>query len=182
MGADRTTRLGSVVATAALLLLSIAIALPWGVPADWRLSLLMLPAGLVQASTLSGKAPISPLAVFGAGIVIDLVSDTPPGFWGLALLSVVLAARWTAGLVGLDGTDGALSLTRTSIAAAPAPALLLALLWGGSTLLAPGSMSVKSMWWAWLTGIAATLLLCGVISRFASAPSRSPERGLLRKA
>lgn len=94
--------------------------LPWGLPADSRLALPLLPYLVIHYWTLRRGAAVPDWLVFAAGLSFDLLSDGPLGYWSLVYL---LGYALTIGLLPWAEAGGALrrwlALGETIAALAP---------------------------------------------------------------
>jgi rod shape-determining protein MreD len=79
-----------------VVLLTLISALPWGLPADDRFFLPLLPAAAVYMWTLNGKGWLPEWAVFAAGLMLDILSQGPLGYWALIYLLAHLMATMTS--------------------------------------------------------------------------------------
>ncbi len=88
------TVFGKITAPLSVAVLVVLSALPWGVPADSRFVLPLLPAVAIHYWVLRGKSGTVPeWFAFAAGLLLDILTNGPLGFWPLIyLLTYVLAA------------------------------------------------------------------------------------------
>ena len=98
------TRLVPVVSVLALTLLS---ALPWGLAPEARFVLPLIPVAAIHFWVVRGADRISEATVFLDGLLLDVLTNGPLGFWSLIYLtgygtSLMLARR--ARLLSLGGT------------------------------------------------------------------------------
>ena len=108
--------LRAVLPSLVLLAFLILAVFPWGLAADTRFILPLLPATAILVMNLRRPNAVPEWMAFGAGLVLDALSAEPLGFWALVhlaayALAVVIApyrgtgiaARWVAGLAGVSG-------------------------------------------------------------------------------
>lgn len=86
-------RLSKLVPAMIVALLTLAAALPWGAPVAARLALMLLPLiAIVHFACARGPSVPAPLA-FGCGLVLDVLTHGPLGFWaGLNTAARILAS------------------------------------------------------------------------------------------
>ena len=94
-----------------LAVLTLIAALPWGLPSDNRFFLPLLPVVAIHYWSLRHGALIPEWGVFLAGLVLDILTLGPLGYWALiylaahmiALVSAPLASRGPASRLVLFG-------------------------------------------------------------------------------
>jgi rod shape-determining protein MreD len=88
------TAFAKIMAPLSITVLAVLSALPWGLPADSRFVLPLLPAVAIHYWVLRGKAETVPeWFVFASGLLLDILTNGPLGFWPLIyLMTYVLAA------------------------------------------------------------------------------------------
>lgn len=89
----------SIAAAISIALVTFVTSLPWGVPAEFRLVLPLLPFLAIYYWTLHGIALVPEALVFAAGLAVDFLSDGPLGYWALMYLvgyALTLMAATTA--------------------------------------------------------------------------------------
>jgi len=70
-----------------MLVLAVLSALPWGVPAESRFVLPLLPAVAIHYWVLRERAEMLPeWSVFACGLLLDVLTNGPLGFWSLIYL------------------------------------------------------------------------------------------------
>ena len=74
-------------ATGSIALVTFLAALPWGLPAEYRLVLPLLPFLAIFYWTLRRIAMVPEVLVFAAGLTFDFLSDGPLGFWAMIYLA-----------------------------------------------------------------------------------------------
>lgn len=89
----RTRRVAPIASIAALTVLA---ALPWGLPAEDRFFLPLLPVIAIHFWTLRHDAWIPEWLVFLAGLSVDILTQGPLGYWSLIYLVAHLAATFSA--------------------------------------------------------------------------------------
>jgi len=82
-----------------LVILLIIAALPWGLPFQWRFVLPMLPYAAIHYWTVNRRGWMPAGIVFAAGLIIDIVTNGPLGFWSMIYLTGHLLAVWLSGPV-----------------------------------------------------------------------------------
>ena len=80
-----------------LLLFLLVALLPWGLPGEARFVLPMLPYVAVHYWTLNDRGFMPASLVFVVGLVIDLVTRGPLGFWAMIFLTGQMCALWLSG-------------------------------------------------------------------------------------
>lgn len=131
--------LGLAVPPVSLLLITLIAVAPWGLPADARYILPLLPAIVVHYWALRHPHAMPEWLAFASGLTVDLVTNGPLGFWALMYLLVYIAAIlsrpwWDTGPIGrfvlfaaaLVGVAVAAFLVSTIYTAALAPVVPLA--------------------------------------------------------
>ena len=89
--------LAKLIAPGSVLLLVILSALPWGVPADSRFVLPLLPVVAIHYWVLRERAPLLPeWFVFACGLLLDILTNGPLGFWPLIYLFAYVLATLSA--------------------------------------------------------------------------------------
>jgi rod shape-determining protein MreD len=76
--------------------LTVLAALPWGLPAEDRFFLPLLPVIAIHFWTLRHDAWIPEWLVFLAGLTVDVLTQGPLGYWSLIYLVAHLAATRSA--------------------------------------------------------------------------------------
>lgn len=139
----------SLAATGSIALVTFLAALPWGIPAEFRLTLPLLPFLAIYYWTLRRIELVPEVLVFAAGLTFDFLSDGPLGFWALIYLAGYALTLRAA----------------TSLLAGSAPGRLL-LLAGSLLTLSVVEVSVSSIyfnttadWWPPLSAAIIALLL-----------------------
>jgi rod shape-determining protein MreD len=97
-------------------ILAILAVLPWGLPAHARFVLPFLPVIAIHTWSSRHLERLSPWVPFAAGIVVDVLTNGPLGYWPLIYLGAMmlgadaqrtpgtgLAARWALFLASLVG-------------------------------------------------------------------------------
>ena len=95
--ADLTMRPAVLLPVLSLSVLLLVAVLPWGLSHDWRFVLPMLPYAAIHYWTLNERGAMPSVLVFVAGVVIDLVTDGPLGFWSMVYLTGHMCAHWLSG-------------------------------------------------------------------------------------
>lgn len=113
---------------AMLALLTLLAALPWGLSAEHRFFLPLLPFIAVFRGSLAMRGAMPVGLAFASGLCIDILTFGPLGFWALVHVAGWLAAA----AVPHDFAGGALARWLTFAALA---ALLVALVWALASLL-----------------------------------------------
>lgn len=104
-----------------LVLLTVLIATaPWGAPAGAGFVLQVLPYMVAHVFLARGKGFVPSPVVFAAGLITDIASQGPLGFWALIYLFGMLITRQTSGSLGqsLAGRLSGLLLIVFALAAA----------------------------------------------------------------
>lgn len=83
---------------ASVVLLTIAAILPWGLPVEDRFVLPLLPIVAIYYWTLDRKAWLPEWGVFLAGLMLDILSQGPLGYWALIYLVTYVAAVFASRL------------------------------------------------------------------------------------
>lgn len=91
-------------------LVTFLAALPWGLPAEYRLVLPLLPFLAIHFWTLHGIALVPEVLVFAAGLSFDFLSDGPLGYWALMYLTGYALTLAVAGSVMASSGPGRLLL------------------------------------------------------------------------
>jgi len=110
--------LARLVPAASLAALVLAVILPWGVPSSSRFMLPLLPLVAIYCWVLRAPALMTEWVVFPAGLLVDVATDGPLGYWALVyllghaltVLSAPLAgggavARWLLFVAVLTGVS-----------------------------------------------------------------------------
>jgi rod shape-determining protein MreD len=97
-------------------ILAVLAVLPWGLPADARFVLPFLPVIALHDWSSRHADRLSPWVPFAAGIVVDVLTNGPLGYWPLIYLGAMMlgadaqrmpgagpAARWVVFLAALVG-------------------------------------------------------------------------------
>jgi rod shape-determining protein MreD len=80
------TRLRTLMPVATVALLTIAAVLPWGLSSANRLTLPLLPVVAIYFWTLDRDAWLPEWSIFLAGLLLDLLTQGPLGYWALVYL------------------------------------------------------------------------------------------------
>jgi rod shape-determining protein MreD len=112
-----TTFAGRLMPASTVGILAVLAVLPWGLPADARFVLPFLPAIAIHIWSSRHPDRLSALVPFTAGLLVDVLTNGPLGYWPLIYLGAMMlgidaqrlpgrgaAARWAfflAALVGL---------------------------------------------------------------------------------
>lgn len=94
----------SLLALGTTIALALAGAMPWTSGETARLVLPMLPVLSIVFWSLHRPAPMPATAVFAAGLMMDIVAQTPAGYWTLIALLTSFAARFARGAVAPEAT------------------------------------------------------------------------------
>jgi rod shape-determining protein MreD len=82
---------------------SIVAALPWGIGSQARFLLPLLLYALVHAFIVRSPGAVAEWVVFLAGLMLDVLTSGPLGFWALTLLGgyviAVMQEEWPGGLL-----------------------------------------------------------------------------------
>ena len=81
----------------------LATAVPWGLPADATFILPLVVVMMVFCWRVLPGADLPPYAAVLLGLLTDIVSGGPLGFWALMTLTAAIAGGWAPPLV--DGQD-----------------------------------------------------------------------------
>lgn len=91
----------AVITPIAVLMVFLLVALlPWGLPGEARFVLPMLPYVAIHYWTLNDRGFMPAGLVFVVGLVIDLVTRGPLGFWAMIFLTGQMCALWLSGAPG----------------------------------------------------------------------------------
>jgi rod shape-determining protein MreD len=91
------TAFAKVFAPLSIAILVVLSALPWGLPAESRFVLPLLPAVAIHYWVLRGKADTVPeWFVFLVGLLLDILTNGPLGFWSLIYLLTYVTAALSA--------------------------------------------------------------------------------------
>lgn len=82
-----------------IILMTIMVALPWGVSSEHRFLLPLLPLIVIHYWTMRRPDVIADWWVFAAGLSLDILSHGPLGFWALIYLLGAASARLTSAMV-----------------------------------------------------------------------------------
>lgn len=83
----------AVVPSAVLVLVTLLVALPWGLGSDYRLVLPLLPAVVIYVWNSRRRDSVPEWMAFAAGVLLDAISQGPLGYWALLyLLAYILSA------------------------------------------------------------------------------------------
>jgi rod shape-determining protein MreD len=104
--------------------LTVLAALPWGLPAEDRFFLPLLPVIAIHFWTLRHDAWIPEWLVFLAGLAVDVLTQGPLGYWSLIYLVAHLAATFSAPYAG-QGSLSRLGLLGLALALVTALAWLV---------------------------------------------------------
>ncbi len=85
-------RLRMIIPVLSVALLTIAAILPWGLPTDYRFVLPLLPIVAIYYFTLDGDAWLPEWVVFLAGLLLDVLTQGPLGYWALVYLVAYVVA------------------------------------------------------------------------------------------
>jgi rod shape-determining protein MreD len=92
-------QLSNIVAPVSVAVLTILSALPWGVPAESRFVLPLLPVVAIHYWVLRDHARSVPeWFVFLCGLLLDVLTNGPLGFWSLIYLLAYAAAQFSVPL------------------------------------------------------------------------------------
>lgn len=143
------TRLGGgTVPALSVLVLAVLAVLPWGLPADGRFVLPFLPVIAIHYWSSRHPGRLSPLIPFAAGLLVDVLSNGPLGYWPLLYLTSALLA---GEVVGAPGPGSA---ARSGLFVA-ALMVLVAAAWGVSSLYDFAVADWRPFAWAaWVTALA----------------------------
>lgn len=100
-------------------------ALPWGLPADYRFFFPMLPIVAIYYWSWQRLAPVKAWMVFAAGLIVDVLTNGPLGYWALIYLGVPVAGEIIGSFV--PSVSRPIVLTTTLCIAAVAAWLLSSL-------------------------------------------------------
>lgn len=75
-----------------IFMLVLIAALPWGLPSPYRIALPLLPVIAIHYWTLRHDALVPEWMVFIAGLLLDILTHGPLGFWALIYLLTYLMA------------------------------------------------------------------------------------------
>lgn len=75
-------------ASLTIVVVSFLAALPWGLPPDWRFCLPQLPILATYFWMSRDDRSLSAFAVLAAGLLIDVTSGGPLGFWSLVYVTL----------------------------------------------------------------------------------------------
>ncbi len=90
--------LSKLVAPLSVLVLTVLSALPWGVPAGSRFVLPLLPVVAIHYWVLRERADLVPeWFVFSCGLLLDVLTNGPLGFWSMIYLLAFLLATLSIG-------------------------------------------------------------------------------------
>lgn len=102
-----TTLAGRLIPAMSVCILAVLAVLPWGLPADARFVLPFLPVIALHTWSSQHADRLSAWVPFAAGIVVDVLTNGPLGYWPLIYLSAMMlgvdaqqmpgtgrAARW----------------------------------------------------------------------------------------
>mgnify|MGYP001358435982 CR=1 FL=1 len=96
----------SLAAMVSVVLVTFLAALPWGLPAEFRLVLPLLPFLAIHYWTLRRIALVPDVLAFVTGLAFDFLSDGPLGFWAmmvfLGLLTIGFIYEWKKGALEWD--------------------------------------------------------------------------------
>jgi rod shape-determining protein MreD len=111
-----TTIAGRVTPAATVFILAILAVLPWGLPAHARFVLPFLPVVAIHYWSSRHSERLSTWVPFAVGIVVDVLTNGPLGYWPLIYLGAMMlgadaqrmpgtgpAARWALFLAALVG-------------------------------------------------------------------------------
>ena len=107
-----------------LITAAVALNLPWPLESSARAALPYLALAIVHAHAYRIPDAVPAPIILFAGLVADIVADTPLGFWALVYLGTVACAR---GMRNLLGGDAGFALTGLGIAASAVVSIMLAL-------------------------------------------------------
>lgn len=79
-------RLADAARVAGVALLTCLAALPWGLPADQRFVLPLLPLAAIHACNLRRAGSCPEWVAFACGVALDVVTQGPLGFWAFLYL------------------------------------------------------------------------------------------------
>lgn len=121
-------RTSQVAAAMTVLAATVLAALPWGLAAELRLVPPLLPFLVLHYWTLRDVAAVPEVVVFASGLLLDVLTGGPAGYWALIYLvgyalsltvsTTPLVARALARWLVLGGTLAVLSLAEVLLAAA----------------------------------------------------------------
>ncbi len=93
MPSTTTTGLSKLVAPFSVIALTVLSALPWGVAAESRFVLPLLPVVAIHYWVLRERADLVPeWFVFACGLLLDVLTNGPLGFWSMIYLFAYLLA------------------------------------------------------------------------------------------
>lgn len=81
-----------------IIVMTVLVALPWGVAAERRFLLPMLPLIVIHYWTLRRPDAVAEWMAFSAGLCLDILTGGPLGFWALIYLLGFAAAKISTGL------------------------------------------------------------------------------------
>lgn len=100
-----------------LLALAFLSALPWGLAADYRFVLPLLPVAAIAGLSLAEADRCREWHAFAAGLTVDILTNAPLGYWALVYLSSFAAAGMLRGVGGASGLARAGQLLAVILAA-----------------------------------------------------------------
>lgn len=86
------SRLRALLPVASVVMLTIMAVLPWGVPVEDRFALPLLPVAAIYYWTSDRAAWLPEGAVFLSGLLLDVLTQGPLGYWALVYLAAHLVA------------------------------------------------------------------------------------------
>ncbi len=111
-----------------VLFLTLIAALPWGLPAEDRFFLPLMPVIAIHYWTLRHDAWLPEWVVFLAGLTLDVLTNGPLGYWALIYLLIQLIATLSAPLAK-NGSIARLALLALAVVAVTAVAWAVASLY-----------------------------------------------------
>lgn len=105
--------------------LTVVAILPWGLPVDDRFVLPLLPIVVIYYWTLERDAWLPEWAIFLAGLLLDVLTHGPLGYWALVYLAAYVVAVFCS-RIRIETTVGRLSLFAAAMIAVTSFAWLAA--------------------------------------------------------
>jgi hypothetical protein len=154
-------------------LLTVLASLPWDLPPTWRFLLPQLPFVSLYFWTAKDAPVLAPLLIFAAGLLMDVSSGGPLGFWSLAYLAGygMCGIAWP---IPGGSPGGVLHFTITAV-------LLIGFEWGVTSLhyLTPADLDpfLRALIGAWLSFAVTRIVFAWLLGQRPQVPNATLTRG-----